>query len=97
MSPNTETPDSAMKTTPAEMLKGISRSHGASTPPTAAKGTPLNTRTAWITRRYVKNSSVKISLGVSQLAEGKEIGDTIARADARLYAAELGGRNRVAA
>lgn len=40
---------------------------------------------------------VTISLGVSELAEGEPVNDTITRADAKLYAAKHGGRNRVAA
>jgi len=50
MSASTETPDRAMKPTPADTLNGMSRSSSARTPPTAAKGTPVNTRSASRTR-----------------------------------------------
>jgi len=50
MSPRTATPDSATKPTAAEMLNGIPRAHRAITPPRAAKGTPVKTRAASISR-----------------------------------------------
>ena len=43
---STATPESAMNPTPADMDKGMSRSHRAATPPVKASGTPLNTSTA---------------------------------------------------
>lgn len=50
MSPSTATPESAMNPTPAEMEKGKSRAKSATIPPTAPKGTPVNTRRASATR-----------------------------------------------
>ena len=38
---STATPDSAIKPTPADIDKGISRSHRAITPPVSARGTPV--------------------------------------------------------
>lgn len=51
MSPSTETPLNTTKPTPAEMVNGMSRSQSATMPPTAAKGTPVNTRAASCQRR----------------------------------------------
>ena len=56
----TATPKSAMKPTPAEMLKGMPRSSSANTPPTAASGTPVNTSSACLTEPNVVKSSRKI-------------------------------------
>jgi hypothetical protein len=54
MSPSTDTPESATKPTPAATLNGMSRSQSATTPPMAANGTPVKTRSASRTRPYVK-------------------------------------------
>ncbi len=45
MSPSTETPESAMKPTAAEIENGSPRASSATTPPTIANGTPAKTRT----------------------------------------------------
>jgi hypothetical protein len=58
---NTATPDNAMKPTPAEIENGISRTHRASTPPTAASGTPVNIKIASLTDEYVQYNSPKIN------------------------------------
>src|SRR6185437_12433191 len=58
---STETPDSVMKPTAAEMDSGISRSHRATTPPTQAAGTLAKTNTVSITVRYVRNKSPTMS------------------------------------
>ena len=57
---STATPESAMNPTPAEIDKGRSRSHSASTPPVNAKGTPLNTTTASRADPNTMNSRPKI-------------------------------------
>jgi hypothetical protein len=50
MSPSTETPGQRDEAHAAETENGIPRSHSAATPPTAANGTPVNTRAASSTR-----------------------------------------------
>ena len=57
---STATPKRAMKPTAAEMLKGMPRSKRRNTPPTAASGIPVNTRSAWRTELNVEKSRMKI-------------------------------------
>jgi hypothetical protein len=58
---STATPKSAMKPTPALMLKGMPRSQSASTPPTAANGTALKISRALRVLLNARNSRKKIS------------------------------------
>ena len=48
---STATPNRAIKPTPAEMLKGMPRSHSASTPPIVASGMPVKISAACFTER----------------------------------------------
>ena len=60
---STATPDRAINPTPAEIEKGISRSHKARTPPVSARGTPLKITSA--SRRDPKASTNKPSIRAS--------------------------------
>lgn len=66
-----------------------------------AAGIANQIRASVETKRIVKRQSgeslgsITLSLGVAQLAAGDDIADLVNRADACLYAAKRGGRNRV--
>ena len=56
---STDTPDSAMKPTAAEIDSGMSRSHSASTPPVNANGIPVNTSSPSFRLPNIANNSTK--------------------------------------
>ena len=58
---STATPNRAIKPTPAEMLKGMSRSHSANTPPIMESGTAVEIIKAYFRRSKVKKSKAKIN------------------------------------
>ena len=61
----TDTPNSAMNPTPAEMLKGMSRNHSATTPPTMAKGMLKKMRSAGRTAPNASHSRNRMSSSAS--------------------------------
>ncbi|MNH36397.1 hypothetical protein D3C79_971830 [compost metagenome] len=58
---STATPDKAIKPTPAEIDRGISRSHSATTPPVRAKGIPVNTSSPSLRLLNIMNNRPKTS------------------------------------
>ncbi len=59
---STATPDNTINPTPADMLKGISRTHNAQTPPIAANGIAMKIITLCLKDRSAKKTKMKIKV-----------------------------------